>query len=84
MACNPTSELTLRELSKLRDTAKRRGDDCLALILSGVELHVSLGKELELLEHMRDFVHEIREAVEGTPSAADLERLYRAADDAQT
>jgi hypothetical protein len=39
-------------------------------------MYVSLGREIDLLEAMRDFERELRPAVEGTPSAAELHRLY--------
>ena len=77
MGCNLTSDQSLHDLRKLAETARSRGDECLAVILEGVELYVCLGRELELLESMRRFEAGIRPAVEGTPSAADLERLYR-------
>jgi hypothetical protein len=72
----PTSEQSLRELRELAHKAQTRGDKYLAVILAGVDLYLSLGRELELLEVMRQFESDIRPAVEGTPSAADLERLY--------
>ena len=49
----------------------------MAVMLAGIEVYVSLGREIELLDLMRKFEAEIRPAVEGTPSADDLERLYR-------
>lgn len=76
MSCNPPSGDSLQALRGLRDKAAQRGDDCLATLLAGVDLYVSLGREMELLEVMRNFAHEVREAVENTPSAEDLRRLY--------
>jgi hypothetical protein len=76
MGCHPPSPESVQALRKLRDTAAERGDDCLATLLAGVDLYVSLGREIELLEVMRSFAHEVREAVENTPSAEDLKRLY--------
>jgi hypothetical protein len=77
MTYHPTSEQSLRELRNLAEAARLRGDECLAVLLAGIELYVSLGREVELLEIMRQFEKDIRPAVEGTPSAAELERLYR-------
>jgi hypothetical protein len=60
----------------LRQDIAGRGDDRLALLLAGVELYATLGREFELLEYMRAFAHEIHEAVQGTPSARELEDLF--------
>jgi len=54
----------------------RRGDECLSLLLAGVDLYVSVGREWELLEIMRNFAHDAEDMVKNTPSAADLKRLY--------
>ena len=35
-----------------------------------------LGREFELLETMRTFAHEMHEAVQGTPTAKELEELF--------
>lgn len=63
-------------LRKLREQASERGDECLAMLLGGVELYVSVGREWELLETMRQFAHNVEEMVRNTPSASDLKRLY--------
>jgi hypothetical protein len=76
MRWEPVSESSREELRNLIESAKSRGDDALAVILQGVELYISLGREFDLLESMRSFEREIRPAVEGTPSALDLHRLY--------
>lgn len=76
MRWEPVSESSREELRNLIESAKSRGDDALAVILQGVELYISLGREFDLLESMRSFEREIRPAVEGTPSAVDLHRLY--------
>jgi hypothetical protein len=76
MACHPTSESSLDGLRKLQNDAAGRGDDCLSLLLAGVELYARAGRELELLELMRRSAEEMREAIENTPSAQDLRRLY--------
>jgi hypothetical protein len=77
MQRNLTSDQSLSDLRQLAEKARWRGDECLAVILAGIELYISLGRELELLETMREFEADIRPAVEGTPTAAELERLYR-------
>ena len=41
-----------------------------------MELYATLGREFELLEIMRTFAHDIHEAVEGTPTAKELEELF--------
>ena len=76
MACSPTSPESLDGLRKLQLEAAGRGDDCLSLLLAGVNLYLQAGRELELLESMRDHAEEMREAIENTPSAQDLRRLY--------
>ena len=72
----PTSPESRQALHELREAALARGDDSLAVILGGVELYVSLGREFELIEGMRSFAEEMRDSIENTPSAADLQRLY--------
>jgi hypothetical protein len=66
----------MHELRSLRERVSRRGDECLALLLAGVDLYVSVGREWELLETMRTFAHEAEEMVRNTPSAAELRKLY--------
>ena len=56
--------------------ARRREDECFAVLLEGVKMYVSLGREIDLLEAMRDFERDMRLAVEGTPTAEELHRLY--------
>jgi hypothetical protein len=60
----------------LRDDARRRGDHTFSVVLSGVELYVSLGREFELLELMKQFAEDMRESVENTPTAEELRRLF--------
>jgi hypothetical protein len=72
----PTSRLSLADLSGLREAARKRGDTALSVILSGVELYVSLGREYELLEHMKQFADGMLESVENTPSAEELRRMF--------
>ncbi len=76
MACKPASPESVHELRQLRDRAYERGDECLATLLAGVDLYVALGRELEILDVMRQLALDAREAVENTPSAEDLKRLY--------
>jgi hypothetical protein len=76
MACQPTSEESMRRLRDLRQHATEYGDECLSLLLSGIELYVCAGRELELLEIIRANAEEMREAIENTPSAQDLHRLF--------
>lgn len=67
-------------LRRLKQEARARGDETFSVLLSGLDLYISLGREFELIETMRHFAEEIRESVENTPTAADLERLYGAGD----
>jgi hypothetical protein len=46
------------------------------MLLAGVDLYASVGREWELLEVMRKFAHDSEEMVRNTPSAAELKRLY--------
>jgi hypothetical protein len=73
----PTSPESLAGLRRLREEARARGDEAFSVLLSGLELYLSLGREFELLESMRAFAEEIKGAVENTPTAAELERLYK-------
>lgn len=57
--------------------ASERGDQCLALLLAGVEFYLRAGREVELLQTMREQAEEMREAIVNTPSADDLRRLYQ-------
>jgi hypothetical protein len=76
MACRPTSPESLDRLRTLQLEAASRGDDCLSLLLAGINLYVQAGRELELLAFMRHNAEQMREAIENTPSAQDLRRLY--------
>ena len=78
MSCRPTSAESLDRLRELQRDAGARGDHCLAVLLAGVDLYVRVGRDLELLEFMRQHADEMRESVENTPSADDLRRLYDA------
>ncbi|MCS6951639.1 MAG: hypothetical protein RMK57_03810 [Bryobacterales bacterium] len=76
MTFGRTSEDSLEALRRLRDEARRRGDETLAVILTGVELYASLGREFELLEMMKKFADEMKEVIEQTPTVEELRRLY--------
>jgi hypothetical protein len=80
MACRPPHPDSLTGLRRLREEVSRRGDDCLALLLAGVDLYASIGREWELLETMRTFAHDSEEMVRNTPSAAELKKLYERPD----
>ncbi len=56
-----------------------RGDDCLALLLAGVELYAQVGREMELLDIMRKFARDAEE-IRNTPTAAELRELYERED----
>ena len=76
MSCGPLSPESAESLRKLRDAAFERGDQCLGVLLAGVDLYVSLGREWDLIEYMRAFAETMKDAVENTPTAEDLRRLY--------
>jgi len=80
MACHPPHPESLSALRRLHDEVNRRGDVCLALLLAGVELYTSVGREWELLETMRKFADEADEWVRNTPTAAELRELYNRKD----
>ena len=50
------------------------------MLLAGVDLYISVGREWELLEIMRKFAHDAEEMVHNTPSAAELKKLYERTD----
>ena len=76
MPWRPTSPESLESIRRLRHDVEERGDRRLALLLAGVELYATLGREFELLETMRAFAREMHEAVQGTPTARELEELF--------
>ena len=76
MSWQPTNPESLELLRRLRHEVAESGDARLELILAGVELYALLGREFELLEIMRSFAHEMHEAVQGTPTAKELEELF--------
>ena len=76
MACEPPHPESIKELRQLQREVKQRGDDCLAMLLAGIDLYAAVGREWELLEVMRTFAHDAEEMVQNTPSAAELKELY--------
>jgi hypothetical protein len=76
MSWHPTDPESIELLRRLRYEVAGRGDARLALVLAGVELYATLGREYELLEVMRTFAHDMHDAVEGTPTAEELEELF--------
>ncbi len=76
MSWRPTNPESLELLRRLRNELVERGDEHLALLLAGVELYATLGREYELLDIMRVFAHEMHEAVQGTPTAIELDELF--------
>jgi hypothetical protein len=81
MACHPPNADSIAGLRRLREEVNKRGDECLALLLGGIDMYVSLGREWELLDIMRQFAHDADDMVRNTPSAADLRRLYERNDE---
>lgn len=76
MSWHPTDPESLELLRRLRFKVAELGDARLALVLAGVELYATLGREYELLEIMRTFAHDMHDAVQGTPTAKELEDLF--------
>ena len=76
MMCQPPQPESMEALRRVREEVRGRGDECLALLLAGVELYASIGREWELLETMRAFAHDSADMVRNTPTAAELRRLY--------
>ncbi len=76
MLCHPPHPDSIAALRRLRDEVKRRGDDCLAMLLAGIEMYTAVGREWDLLEIMRNFAHEAEDMVRNTPSVAELKKLY--------
>jgi hypothetical protein len=76
MTCQPPHPESLTALHRLREEVDARGDECLGMLLAGVEVYTSVGREWELLEVMRKFAHDAEDMVHNTPSAADLKKLF--------
>jgi len=84
MACQPPHPDSISGLRELQRKVKERGDDCLAMLLAGIEVYTAVGREWELLEVMRKFAHEAEDMVRNTPSAAELKKLYERNDEGQS
>jgi hypothetical protein len=84
MACQPPHPESIEGLRRLQREAKQRGDDCLAMLLAGVDVYAAVGREWELLEVMRKFAHDADEMVRNTPTANELKRLYERDDGGQS
>jgi hypothetical protein len=80
MVCQPPHPESLEGLRRLTREVNERGDECLGLLLAGVEVYTSIGREWDLLEIMRRFAHDVEEMVRNTPSAAELKKLYERTD----
>jgi hypothetical protein len=50
------------------------------MLLAGIDVYTSIGREWELLEVMRQFAHDAEEMVRNTPSADELRKLYERGD----
>jgi len=80
MVCQPPHPESLASLRRLQEEVSERGDECLAMLLAGVDVYTAVGREWELLEIMRKFAHDAEEMVRNTPSAAELKKLYERED----
>lgn len=76
MGCLPPHPESMTALRRLHDEVRERGDECLAMLLAGVEMYTAVGREWELLEVMRKFAHDAEDMVRNTPSADELKKLY--------
>lgn len=76
MVCQPPHPDSIMGLRRLYEEVRQRGDECLAMLLAGVDMYTAVGREWELLEIMRNFAHDAEEMVRNTPTAAELRRLY--------
>ena len=83
MVCQPPHPESIEGLRRLQREVKQRGDDCLAMLLAGIDVYAAIGREWELLEVMRKFAHDSEEMVRNTPSAAELKKLYERDDGGQ-
>ena len=81
MTCQPPHPESIMGLRRLQKEVAERGDECLSLLLAGIDVYTSVGREWELLETMRKFAHEAEEMVRNTPSAAELKKLYERDDE---
>jgi hypothetical protein len=82
MVCQPPHPESI-EVCGGYSEVKQRDDDCLAMLLAGIDVYAAVGREWELLEVMRKFAHDAEEMVRNTPSAAELKKLYERNDGGQ-
>lgn len=80
MSCQPPHPESVSSLKALREEVAARGDECLAMLLGGVEMYVAVGREWELLDIMRNFAHDAEEMVRNTPTADELRKLFEQPD----
>jgi len=83
MVCQPPDPDSIAGLRRLHDEVSKRGDQCLAMLLAGIDMYIAVGREWELLESMRKFAHEAQEMVQNTPTAAQLKELFERGDAAE-
>ena len=76
MVCQPPHPDSIAGLRRLYEEVRQRGDECLAMLLAGVDMYTAVGREWELLETMRKFAHDAEEIVRNTPTATELKKLY--------
>jgi hypothetical protein len=76
MTCKPPHPDSVASLRRLQEEVKDRGDECLGMLLAGIDMYTAVGREWELLEIMRKFAHDSEEMVRNTPSVAELRKLY--------
>jgi len=84
MACQPPHPDSILGLRELQRQVRERGDECLAMLLAGLDLYTAVGREWELLEIMRNFAHDADDMVRNTPSAAELKKLYERNDERES
>jgi hypothetical protein len=84
MACQPPHPDSILGLRELQREVSERGDECLAMLLAGIDLYTAIGREWELLEIMRKFAHDAEDMVRNAPSAAELKKLYERIDESES
>jgi hypothetical protein len=84
MVCQPPHPDSIMGLRRLYEEVRQRGDECLAMLLAGVDMYTAVGREWELLEIMRKFAHDAEDMVRNTPSAVELKKLYEREDGEQS
>lgn len=84
MTCRPPHPDSILGLRELQREVRARGDECLAMLLAGIDVYTAVGREWELLEVMRKFAHDAEEMVRNTPSVAELKKLYERNDESHS